>query len=125
MGVLGWVADSYIIYSSDNGAPPASADVNHQVGALPGWIARAHHSLLPEVVSQLVLQHLATRCHASLPQPDSERKGVVPGNYPLRGHKALIWEGGTRKRHDTAAILGCILLSCHVFAVIWVALFPR
>jgi len=49
--------NSIIIFSSDNGAPPASADVNHQHGANPGWIAR---------------------------------------NYPFRGHKALIWEGGTR-----------------------------
>eukprot|EP00937_MAST-01D_sp_MAST-1D-sp2_P004705 g4705.t1 len=49
--------DTLIVFSSDNGAPPASADVNHQQGANPGWIAR---------------------------------------NYPFRGHKALIWEGGTR-----------------------------
>ena len=27
---------------SDNGAPPASDDVNHQVGSHPGWIARNH-----------------------------------------------------------------------------------
>ncbi len=32
--------NSYIFYSSDNGAPPASGDVNHKVGAHPGWIAR-------------------------------------------------------------------------------------
>ena len=49
--------NTVIIFSSDNGAPPASDDVNHQVGQNPGWIAR---------------------------------------NYPFRGHKALIWEGGTR-----------------------------
>mmetsp|Transcript_97776 Transcript_97776/g.276738 ORF Transcript_97776/g.276738 Transcript_97776/m.276738 type:complete len:561 (+) Transcript_97776:51-1733(+) len=48
---------SIIIFSSDNGAPPASADVNHQEGSNPGWIAR---------------------------------------NYPFRGNKGLIWEGGTR-----------------------------
>ena len=27
---------------SDNGAPPATDDVNHQVGKNPGWIARNH-----------------------------------------------------------------------------------
>merc|ERR1719440_1185531 len=32
--------NSVIIFSSDNGAPPASADVNHQEGQNPGWIAR-------------------------------------------------------------------------------------
>ena len=30
------------MFSSDNGAPPASDDVNHKVGANPGWIARNH-----------------------------------------------------------------------------------
>jgi len=50
-------ANTVIFFSSDNGAPPASADVNHQRGQNPGWISR---------------------------------------NYPFRGHKALIWEGGTR-----------------------------
>lgn len=49
--------NSVIIFSSDNGAPPASEDVNHRRGSNPGWIAR---------------------------------------NYPFRGNKALIWEGGTR-----------------------------
>eukprot|EP00928_Gymnodinium_smaydae_P032485 TRINITY_DN23515_c0_g2_i1.p1 TRINITY_DN23515_c0_g2~~TRINITY_DN23515_c0_g2_i1.p1 ORF type:complete len:572 (-),score=65.13 TRINITY_DN23515_c0_g2_i1:309-2024(-) len=49
--------NTVIIFSSDNGAPPASPDVNHQVGTNPGWIAR---------------------------------------NYPFRGYKGLIWEGGTR-----------------------------
>eukprot|EP01062_Namystynia_karyoxenos_P009373 TRINITY_DN13324_c0_g2_i1.p2 TRINITY_DN13324_c0_g2~~TRINITY_DN13324_c0_g2_i1.p2 ORF type:complete len:559 (+),score=164.65 TRINITY_DN13324_c0_g2_i1:78-1754(+) len=48
--------NSVIVFSSDNGAPPAG-QVDHQVGKDPGWIAR---------------------------------------NYPFRGHKALIWEGGTR-----------------------------
>ena len=66
MGVLGWVADSYIIYSSDNGAPPASADVNHQVGTLPGWIARAHHSR-PEVAYTTCVATLS-RKHASFPR---------------------------------------------------------
>eukprot|EP00035_Acanthoeca_spectabilis_P016511 m.338095 g.338095 ORF g.338095 m.338095 type:complete len:554 (+) comp16533_c6_seq7:3379-5040(+) len=51
------LSNTIFIFSSDNGAPPASADVDHQVGQNPGWIAR---------------------------------------NYPFRGHKALIWEGGTR-----------------------------
>eukprot|EP01065_Artemidia_motanka_P012589 TRINITY_DN1693_c6_g1_i1.p1 TRINITY_DN1693_c6_g1~~TRINITY_DN1693_c6_g1_i1.p1 ORF type:complete len:545 (+),score=138.71 TRINITY_DN1693_c6_g1_i1:100-1734(+) len=49
--------NSVIFFSSDNGAPPASEDVDHTQGKNPGWIAR---------------------------------------NYPFRGHKALIWEGGTR-----------------------------
>ena len=50
----GFRNNTVIIFSSDNGAPPASPDVNHAQG---DWIAR---------------------------------------NYPFRGHKALIWEGGTR-----------------------------
>ena len=61
MGVLGWVADSYIIYSSDNGAPPASADVNHQVGTLPGWIART----TPTAAVALV-----ALSHTRAPRPD-------------------------------------------------------
>ena len=49
---------SLFVFSSDNGAPPASDDVNHRYGGSdPGYIAR---------------------------------------NHPFRGHKALIWEGGTR-----------------------------
>eukprot|EP00656_Telonema_subtile_P051077 TRINITY_DN6788_c0_g1_i1.p1 TRINITY_DN6788_c0_g1~~TRINITY_DN6788_c0_g1_i1.p1 ORF type:complete len:540 (+),score=121.10 TRINITY_DN6788_c0_g1_i1:104-1723(+) len=49
--------NTVIIFSSDNGAPPAGEDVDHKHGSNPGWIAR---------------------------------------NYPFRGNKALIWEGGTR-----------------------------
>merc|ERR1712217_666116 len=34
--------NTIIIFSSDNGAPPAGPDVNHKVGDNPGWIARNH-----------------------------------------------------------------------------------
>ena len=33
-------ANTVVIFSSDNGAPKAGSDVNHQVGKNPGWIAR-------------------------------------------------------------------------------------
>ena len=48
--------NTVVIFSSDNGAPPARG-MDHQHGQFPGWIAR---------------------------------------NYPLRGHKSEIWEGGTK-----------------------------
>jgi len=51
----GFMENTVVIFSSDNGAPPASPDVNHQT-------------------------------------PD----GYIARNYPFRGHKALIFEGGTR-----------------------------
>eukprot|EP00658_Telonema_sp_P-2_P006088 TRINITY_DN12316_c0_g1_i2.p1 TRINITY_DN12316_c0_g1~~TRINITY_DN12316_c0_g1_i2.p1 ORF type:complete len:562 (-),score=99.42 TRINITY_DN12316_c0_g1_i2:379-2064(-) len=61
MNQLTSVPDMYqntvIVFSSDNGAPNAGPDVDHDHGKNPGWIAR---------------------------------------NYPFRGHKGLIWEGGTR-----------------------------
>ena len=61
------------IFSSDNGAPPASADVNHADGE---WIAR---------------------------------------NWPYRGHKALIWDGGTR----VAGFISSPLLPASVRGTEW------
>lgn len=63
MNAGGFSQNTVVIFSSDNGAPPASADVDHATN--PEYIAR---------------------------------------NYPFRGHKALIWEGGTRGKSPSAAL---------------------
>ena len=54
---IGATDNTIYIFSSDNGAPGESPDVNHAYGPNKQWIAR---------------------------------------NYPFRGQKTQIWEGGTR-----------------------------
>jgi len=70
---IGATDNTVYIFSSDNGAPPASADVDHSDSE---WIAR---------------------------------------NYPFRGHKALIWDGGTR----VAGFISSPLLPASVRGTEW------
>ena len=71
---------SLVVFSSDNGAPPASEDVDHTVPGQPGWIARNYPCAAPPS---------RTRRPSTRPAPPSPPRSAPHGRY--RGHKALIW----------------------------------